>query len=195
MKSLHIRFVIITVPRGIAFRKLSSIIQLIKDVGDTYTAATYPPHVTLRTGAIVPAAEVDAFIDRFEEHIGAWQSFSIETAGISTEEFVTEERPSFFVYYRIKPNPDLEKLNRHLLQFEPYIKSQKKDFHPHLSLAYNDLSRSGHERIRQLLKTKGHLFPESISWTCDTVSLYYFKEGKWLPFYSFKSSDAEPLEN
>ncbi|MCG8338825.1 MAG: 2'-5' RNA ligase family protein [Proteobacteria bacterium] len=185
-----VRFIVITVPKGVVFRKFSSIIQLIKHVGETYTAASYPPHITLRTGAIVPKQEVDNFIEGFGNHVADWKSFEIETEGIAQEEHLEEGDSSYFFYYRIKQNKTLDNLHKMLRQYEPYIKSRNKQFHPHLSLAYKDVTRSGYERIKELLRSKKEMFPSSLKWTCDNICLYFQKNYTWMPYHVFSAADA-----
>ncbi|MBU2512778.1 2'-5' RNA ligase family protein [bacterium] len=190
MDQFSTQFIIITVPKGIVFRKFSSMINLVEHVGETYTAASYPPHVTLRTGAIVPIKEIDSFISKFEHHICDWNSFDMETDGIINEEYTKHGEQKFFIYYHIRENCALNQLNRHLLEFTPFIKSQKKTFCPHLSLAYKDLSQRGYEKIRDLIASKSQLFPEKIKWRCDNVSLFYWKNFKWVPYHVFHSVDS-----
>jgi len=180
-----IRFVVITVPGGGVLERLNEAMGRVRDAGNTYLATGYPPHITLRTGALVPVDRVAGFLADFASHLGSWQPFPIKTDGIVFHEDIANSGENFFIYYRIVPSEALLALHRHLLGFSPYIKRKQTAFHPHLSLAYEDLSRSGFEAIRKLVDFEKQLFPDRYEWQCDNVSLYHQVNGRWVPFKVF----------
>lgn len=61
------RFIIITVPPQPIFRKLEKLIKECSLLGNTYEAVAYPPHITLRTGALVPNGDVKPFVEGFKK--------------------------------------------------------------------------------------------------------------------------------
>lgn len=183
----QIRFIIINVPQSPLKEQLSNLMVQLRDEGKTYTAVTYPPHVTLRTGAIVPEKEINTFLKGFESHLHGWSPFSIELDGIHSDTYRSEGAEKRIVYYKIKPNNELNRLNEKLLKYKPFIKSNPSAFHPHLSLAYDDLSSQGHSRIKRLMADNPNLLPSGTSWICDTVSLYFKPADCWIPFHEFET--------
>jgi 2'-5' RNA ligase len=180
-----IRFVIISVPGGETHRRLETALNLVRDVGQTETAARYPPHVTLRTGAMVPLDDIDRFSADFQRHIGVWAPFKIETGAIRYESSGVDSAKQYNIYYPISPQPQLVALHRHLLGFTDYIKHHQTKFQPHLSLAYDDLSHQGFAKIQHLVAQRPDLFLERFQWQLDNISLYHCINDRWIPYRVF----------
>jgi len=182
-----IRFIIITLPSGENFEILQKAIQKISETGNTYTAMSYPPHMTLRTGAVVPLDEIDGFIEEFGRVVGCWRPFPVETDGlICLETGLASGKTSCFLHYRIKENRALCDLHLRLMEYRRYVKSGKRDFYPHISLGYDDFEIEGYLKVQALMQREPDFFPENFSWLCDHVALFHKPENKWEPFHIYR---------
>jgi hypothetical protein len=135
--------------------------------------------VTLRTGAIVPKGEVEAFVRGLAPVVARLSPTVVTTDGVAFDRYCTDGVTKYFVGYRIAATPQLTELHRGLLSYRPYRKRDQTSFEPHLSLAYDDLSESGFEAIRTFVSRNDVVAP-SLHWTCDNVTLYRLDSGRWV---------------
>lgn len=187
MQNKTIRFIIITTPPEQISRELTGLIEKLADIGKTKAARQYPPHITLRTGVLVPEPELNFFFKDFKKVTDELSAFHIETKGIDIITYNDNGAVRYLVYYRIKENPELRHTNKRLLTYSLYKKSNKTGFHPHLSLAYKDIDESGLNRIKSYLKYNNHR--RDYSWLCDNIGFYYENSGKWQPYHVFTLKD------
>ena len=183
-----IRFIIITVPPNPLKEKLSSLMQILSMKADTHTAISYPPHITLRTGALVPVDQVDSFMKGFESHLEGCSPFTIQLGDILSKTYFSDGMEKQIMFYDVLQTTELVDLNKRLLDYKPFIKSNKTSFSPHLSLAYNDLTAEGLSSLKEWTGKNPDQLPSEKHWTCDTVSFYYKPESKWQCYHDFKVS-------
>ncbi|MFW5871049.1 MAG: 2'-5' RNA ligase family protein [Verrucomicrobiota bacterium] len=146
-------------------------------------ALSYPPHITLRTGVLVPPEKMEQFIGEFEALVHDVNPFDLKTSGILAGRLGGEYGNSPIACYEIAPSKALASLNARLNSYQPYRKSNRTAFHPHLSIAYGDLTEEGLVAIKRFLKEHPILPEREISWTCDNVSLYVKDGGQWVEFH------------
>jgi hypothetical protein len=77
-----VRFAIIaTSPPSVA-PQIEEVRQRACEVGRSFAALAYPPHISLRVGAFVPAPMIERFLDGFETVVGQWDPFPLRTDGL-----------------------------------------------------------------------------------------------------------------
>ncbi len=184
-----IRLIIITVPPPAAAEELDRLRRQVCRISGSRAALSYPPHVTLRTGVIVPPGCMDGFIEGFGKVVGAWRPFPIRTDGLFHFPYTDGADRKLVFGFRIRLDPPLAGLNRRLLSYTKFRKSRKRAFHPHLTLAFDDLALEGLEAAQAALSTSG-MHPQSMSWPLDNVSLYRLEGARWRPFHVYRQSAA-----
>jgi 2'-5' RNA ligase len=174
-----VRFIIITVlPKEVA-RRFDEARRSVCEIGGSQAALAYPPHVTLRTGALVPGESVDAFLTEFGETVGRWDPFPMATEGLLVTDYRDGERRKYLVGYQIRKDPELVILNERLLRYEKWRASNRLHFEPHLTLAFDDLTEEGIQRVRLWLDENPSELPVGLQWSCDNVSLYKRHGDRW----------------
>lgn len=150
-------------------------------VGNCRRALSYPPHVTLRTGALVPDDEVETWLDAFGRHIAGWETpVPIRTAGYVYEPYEAEGVEKHFFGYRVAETPELLAFHEYLCRFTPHIKSPGAGFRPHLSLAYDDVGEVGAARLHELVRRSPQLVAADYAWTCRSVDVYHRLADRWV---------------
>ncbi len=177
--SASIRFIIITVLPDDVARRFDSARRLVCEVGRSRASLAYPPHVTLRTGALVPVEHVSAFLEGFSEALGAWDPFSVTTDGFLLSGYQDGEVRKYLAGYRVRKDPPIMSLNTRLLRFEKWRASNRLVFEPHLTLAFDDLTEEGMQRVRLWLDENPNGLPTGFQWSCDNVCLYRPQGDSW----------------
>jgi len=139
-----LRLIIISVPPKEVYLSLEKSILKLSKLSGSVTASLYPPHITLRTGLIVPLRNLVSFLSEFSILLAGIKSFRVRTDKIIKEKMVFDNKESFFIGYEIILDDFLYDLNKNLLSYTKFRKSDRTEFHPHLSLAYNDLTVGYH---------------------------------------------------
>jgi len=133
IKENYIRFIIIGVlPEPLRW-EITEISEEFFNMSGSQTALTYPPHVTLRTGAIVPVSEIENYIEGFRKTVEIFRNKNLEKSliNISTPDWVDyreNEINKHLILYFIEKSKWLMELNKTLLEYKKYIKSNKTDF-------------------------------------------------------------------
>jgi 2'-5' RNA ligase len=177
-----VRFIVITTPPPDVCRAIDEARRLVCGIGHSRAALSYPPHVTLRTGMLVPAALVTDFLEAFGTAVGTWDPFPIRTDGMWTTSYRDREKEKYLVGYRVLKEQALVELNGRLLSYTTYRASSRLSFEPHLTLAFDDLDLDGFVRIQHWLDDNPQVLPKGFSWTCDNVGLYRREGEGWLPY-------------
>lgn len=177
-----IRFIIITVPPAEVTEQIDRFRHAIAEIGDTWEALAYPPHVTLRTGALVPPEHAEQFADRLVQHLSQVRSFPIETAALQQTTYHSDGDLRHFVGYEIDRSDSLMRLHRRLLEQRRWIKGEQREFRPHLSVAYHDLDAAGASRVQRWIDANRQRVPAGFRWMCDNVALYTRGAGNWEPY-------------
>lgn len=178
----RIRFVIITVPPLRVVQQIDRFRIPAADVSHSRIALAYPPHVTLRTGALVPAAEVVDYVHGLRETLSDFRPFEISTTELIASTYEESGETRYFVGYGVERSPELMALHDRLLTYSRFIKRKQPNFEPHLSIAYGDLTAEGQAAILHLAEKNPSLAPSRLSWICDNVGLYHRVGGEWVPY-------------
>jgi len=184
MKDL-IRLIVITVPPKPVAEAITWFREpLCREYNDPW-ALSYPPHVTLRTGVLVPEKEMGRFIREFGKKIGGQASFMIQTDKVRVGATVYEGQEKAFVYLPVIKDAALVRLNRHLLTYTRYRKSPKQEFEPHVTLFLGNVCPERIVDLRTQIAKRASALNSPWAWRCDNVSLYSKKNGFWEPFHIY----------
>ncbi len=177
--STSIRFIIITVlPEAVA-PGFDEARRRVCEIGGSRSALSYPPHVTLRTGVLVPVEDVEAFTEEIAAVAGTWDPFPVTTEGFLFTEYEDGEERKYLVGYRIQKDPRLTSLHERLLRYERWRASNRLGFEPHLTLAFDDLRMEGFQRIQNWFEGNPGDLPARLEWSCDNVGLYRRQGALW----------------
>jgi 2'-5' RNA ligase len=182
MEGPSVRFIIITTPPNDVAAKIDSARRRICEIGNSRAALAYPPHVTLRTGALVPATMISSFIEAFGAAVGRWDPFPVKTEGVWRTSYRDGENEKFLVGYRVAKDPALLALNERLLRCSTWRASSRIHFEPHLTLAFDDLDHDRFEKIEHWLDENPGSVPQGFTWTCDNVGLFRLEGDTWTPY-------------
>ena len=178
LKREVIRFVIISVLPEPVCSEIRALSEELCNMSGSKTALSYPPHITIRTGALVPFQKVDGYIEGFKSHVYGFVSKKIEKDLLKTDRLVfTEyhdkgERKNMIAYF-MRKSPWLKVLNKTLDQYRDFKKTPKKEFIPHISLAYDDLDDKKLSELKRYIGSKMDKFGKRFSFYLPKVSLYY----------------------
>ena len=169
------RYVIITEAPLEIKTQISPIRARLSKEYESFSALAYPLHVTLRTGLIVPLDERKNVFDAFVDLTAEFGPFDVETDGLTYGEYAPEK---FLIAYRIKRSEKLSALHDLLLQYTEYRKSDRTDFHPHMTLLFDDLTKINYGDAVTFLSSGAVDLP-ALKWRIKEFGLYYLSEGKW----------------
>jgi 2'-5' RNA ligase len=181
-----VRLIIITVPPAAVVSELSVLRAGCSGVSFSHAAAAYPPHVTLRTGVVVPEAGMEAFLADFGRLLEGVRPFRIRTGDIVSRTIARDAGKTPVVALEIEQSAELLSLNARLLTYEAYRASDRISFWPHLTLAFQDLSPEGLRSLERYLAAREDLKSRQFAWTCDNVALYRNCRGRWQPRHVYK---------
>ncbi len=176
------RFIFITTPPEPLLSELEAFRRELSLISGSRGALAYPPHITLRTGAILPHAEIPSFINGLRDHLRDASAAPIETAGHHFTEYHSGGVKKHILYYAIKLNRELMDLHRHLLEYRPFIKGQQAEYQPHLTLLFDDLSPEAHALLQQDSAITARLKNNECSWICEHLGLYHKTGDSWTLF-------------
>ena len=178
----QVRFIVITTAPPEVSCRIDEVRRRVSEIGRSRAALAYPPHVTLRTGALVPSALVPSFLEAFGAVVGTWTPFTLRTDGLWRTSYRDREQEKFLVGYRVCKDPPLAGLNERLLRCSAWRASNRLHFEPHLTLAFDDLDRDGCSRVGDWIGDNPGALPAGFEWTCDNVGLFCQEEGEWVPY-------------
>jgi len=181
-----VRLIIITVPPPTVRAELSMLRATCSEVSSSQAAAAYPPHVTLRTGVVVPQAKMGSFLDEFGCFLEGVRPFEIQTADIVFRTIARDQGVVPIAALEIEPSRMLVSLNARLLRYQPYRASGRTSFWPHLTLAFQDLSTAGRQRLENYITDREEIRSRRFAWTCDNVSLYRLRGRCWQPYHVYR---------
>lgn len=143
-------------------------------------ALRYPPHVTLRTGIVCPDEVAEAVALDFLAHASLAKPARAWTAGLRHEVYAPGKG---LVALKVASDGTLEALHRHLLQFKVWAKGSQNAFHPHLTIAFDDLDEAATHRLAKHFTTPECRLAD-FGFAVDSVALYYEKPEGWAMFGS-----------
>ena len=191
LKRDKIRFVIISVLPEYQKKEINELSKELYDLSGSVTALLYPPHITLRTGAIVPIDKVNSYIIGFRNYIDKFLAKRIEKDLIKFDKldftfYYDNETKKNIIAYFIKMNPWLKELNKTLDEYNDFKKSKKKKkFNPHISLAYDDLSDDNLVKCKNHINSNKEKYYDFLSFKLSDISLFYQRDdGYWDEFYT-----------
>jgi 2'-5' RNA ligase len=186
-----IRFIIITVPPAELSARLEAPRRQAAALTGSACALAYPPHVTLRTGALVPLRSVREFAAGVRAALGPWRPFALRTEGVFHSPYENGDGGlKHMVGWRVVVDEPLLKLHRDLLSFERFRRRAQASFEPHLTLAFDDLQEDHALALLDHARSHPEVFPPELSWTCSNVGLYREWEERWEPYIEFHAPEG-----
>ncbi len=134
---------------------------------------------------MVPEDKIDSFIAGFESRLHGWSPFEIHLGKLLSKFYLSNDVEKQNIFYEVLPSQEMNALNQKPIQYQPYIKSNKTRFSPHLSLAYDDVSKPEMDMLNDWIAGNPLKLPPTISWFCDTISLYHKPDNRWRRFLDF----------
>ncbi|MFA6963803.1 MAG: 2'-5' RNA ligase family protein [Patescibacteria group bacterium] len=138
---------------------------------DVREALSWPPHVTLRPGLIVPSDKIADMISQFKEFISPIGPIQVVLSGFKFFDNAivggTAKNP-YVATVDVAKGAELSGINRKLLQFNAFPAQQARAFDPHVTLAYNDVTEEKFTEIKRYLADRD--FDEKS--TIDAIALY-----------------------
>lgn len=181
-----LRFIIIAVPPPGTAAEIQALREPLCRKYGALWALSYPPHVTLRTGAVVPEEKAGEFCDRFAATLAGVGAFAMRAGPARHGRMSYEGEEHFFLYLPVMLDQPLAELNRRLLSYTAYRKSVCTEFKPHLTLLWGDLPKAEESTLAAKADAGTPPFGTAWAWRCATVSLYCKKDGSWVPYRDFK---------
>ncbi len=190
------RLIIITVAQPEVAKQIQNLRSPLCHRYSAPWALRYPPHITLRTGLIVPNNKLDEVFQTFTHIVDATQPFTIQTQTTAYSQMKYEDEEHFFIYQPVQETPALMSLNQQLLTYRDYRKSDKMTFYPHLTLFWGDIPKNEEAMLRIAIDCKKNGFSKTFSWQCNTFAFYQEKEDGWHCAKTiYLSSSVTPANN
>ena len=188
-----VRFIIITVPPPALSILLETARAAAASLTRTCAALAYPPHITLRTGALVPEESVESFAAGLRESLGVWRPFTINTRGFFRATYSSENgEPLHMVAWRVLADAPLMDLHARLVAYTPHRRRPQPAFEPHLTLAFEDISENDAQLLLRFVEESPDAFPPNLSWPCNNVGLYRKNDFHWEPYIVFRTMETAP---
>jgi len=155
-------------------------------------ALAYPPHVTLRTGALVPERNVAEFAAGMAQTLGKWRAFPVRTDGLFSTTYQAQDgTPRYIVGWRVVPDACLAGLHRRLLSYERFMRRAQPAFEPHVTLAFEDLAEEQVDPLLRHATDRPRVYPPRLEWPCTSVGLYWLRDGGWECAYRFLAEEVQ----
>jgi len=171
-----VRFVIIHALAAGSAPGLEAARAAAREMTGSVQALRYPPHVTLRTGIVCPDDRADTVALEFLGHAARGRPARAWTTGLRSEVYAPGHG---LVALGVASDGSLEALHRHLLEFTAWAKGPQTSFHPHLTIAFDDLDAAAAERLTAYLNEPERR-PADFGFTVDSVALYRETAERWV---------------
>lgn len=189
----EVRFIIITVPPPDTSMRLENARAAAASFSRSCAALAYPPHVTLRTGAVVPEQSIAAFAEGLQESLGAWRPFIIRMRGLFQASWQSGDGEELhMVAWRIERDAPLLDLHERLSAFTPFRRRAQPAFEPHLTLAFEDITATGARDLLRHAQGDPGTFPPDLAWPCNNIGLYRREGVRWEPFIVLRTMERSP---
>ena len=179
------RFIIITLPDAAVCAEIEILRKPLCERFCAFETLRYPPHVTLRTGALVPEGLESEFLEGIRQTLTGVHPFPMRTTGLYTGSYTQDQGSKPIVALEIEKTEQLISLNHRLLTYAPFRKSNRLTFRPHLSLLFGDLTEENLERFRNEAAIETQATTPAFEWTCNNLSIYKQDGDNWLPYHLF----------
>lgn len=175
------RFIVIYRVSGAKAEPIRKVQRKLSEMTGSQEALRYPPHITLRTGFLVPHSGAYGFLQRFIAYVNGIRSFPLSTEGYALKEYGSPDSPRYFIGMHVPLTPDLTALHEYLLGFGEFQKGPQGPYHLHISLAYHDLEKAWYERLANDRSPLEPEITERVTLELDNVCLYEFDGTAWIP--------------
>ncbi|MGA2141370.1 MAG: hypothetical protein ABSG94_03010 [Brevinematales bacterium] len=115
----------------------------------------------------------------------------MKTEGLRAFSYWEEENQKYIILYSVRKSQALADLNKRLLGYERYKKSNKTVFQPHISLLYGDVDRESFETAKLFVGERPEIFDRFFSFDLDNISiLAQDSSGAWSLFHRYELSET-----
>jgi hypothetical protein len=139
---------------------------------------------------LVPPDTVAQFISEFEPYATGFRPFEIRTKRFVMDTYTVSGETRYFAGYELVEDEPLSELNAQLLSYTKFIKSRRRFFLPHLTIAFDDLEERAYYELKEHFDGNSAEVPAGFSWLCDNVALYRESMGRWIAHTVFKAGKA-----
>jgi 2'-5' RNA ligase len=174
------RFICVSLVPDALAERLEPLRAELAAIGGAREALAYPPHVTLRTGFIVPADDEAAFFEEFDSVVDCRKPFAMRAHGLRRESYGDGIAQRFLIAFNVDLDTGLRELHEALLRYSRFMKGAQYEYRPHLTLAFHDLGAEGFALCSKWIGEHPSLSSESFEWTCDNVCLCSQANGQWI---------------
>lgn len=143
-------------------------------------ALAYPPHVTLRTGFLVPPDERQSFFREFGEAVPRGGNIAMRATSLIRGSYESGGVLRYLIAYEVELDGALRSLHESLLAYRRFMKGEQYEYRPHLTLAFHDLSREGFELCSRMLDERPAAVVVPFTWVCDMFCLHSKEDGRWV---------------
>lgn len=176
------RLVVVSVPPQPLRGRLESLRAELCAVGRSVEALRYPAHLTLRTGVLLPENDRAGFFQAFREHARGIAPFRVTIGRLVAElwpDGTQQGAGAPFAGFQIVETAELMAAHEALASFSLYRKGAQYPYHPHLTMAFDDLSVEGLEAIRRAAAGHDTDF-EGEGWLCDAAEFQRHVGDSWV---------------
>jgi 2'-5' RNA ligase len=83
--------IVISLPPEPMLQEFDALSQELSELTGAKVALTYPPHVTLRTGFLVPEEDLSVWKDSFTHHLSSISPAKIQLKGLINHQYTDRE--------------------------------------------------------------------------------------------------------
>jgi len=176
-----VRLIVISSPDEKAVKPLLKVRKELNVAFGCSAALSYPIHVTLRTGFLVPRFQLDTFFQDWEFYLKNSHGPTIETEGVVSGEYSSEGRLKGFVGLSVFLSKELKDFHIFLLGKSEFQKGPQPAFHPHVTLLFDDFPPEKIAHALEWLEEWQESWKRPWVWRTDTVGMYVHENGFWVP--------------
>ncbi|MGO8692645.1 MAG: 2'-5' RNA ligase family protein [Rectinemataceae bacterium] len=174
------QFICVSVLPGEFVQRIEPLRSTLAALSGAREALSYPLHVTLRTGFLVPPEDESALFEEFGSAIGRLDAITMRTKGLRRESYGVGGVERFLIAYEVLLDDELRKLHEALLGYTRFMKGAQYEYRPHLTLAFHDLSPEGFAVCSKWFDEHPVLGEVSYEWSCDNVCLCSKVGERWV---------------
>jgi 2'-5' RNA ligase len=174
------RFICITLPSGEVARRLAPLRASMAAMSGAKEALSYPIHVTLRTGFLVPGDDIEAFFSDFGSCLKEWSPFPMRAGGIWRTAYDDGQTKRYLIACKVDLDERLRAFHEALISYGKYAKGTQYGYHPHITLAFHDLSPEAFSYCSEWIESRPDSLAASFEWLCDNVCLYSRAGEAWV---------------
>jgi 2'-5' RNA ligase len=135
-------------------QRIEPLRQTISEKFQSSEGLHWPPHMTLRSGFVVPESDVRKLISSFRIFLQAVEPITVKLEGFKfiddykTNQWITSP---YIAGINVVYDSRLKKFHERLMEFKDFS-SSSGEYNPHITLAYNDITKDTFPKIKRYLE-------------------------------------------